>query len=1662
MTFKFLGLDSKMASMWKLLWILALFVPYLVEGRRPFHIPKTLFTPALRDAHLPEGAHVIFRRAEGKEPFEQDKDSGTDFVEDSFPHGERKRRDVPTVPTTAYTNLNDSHDTMHMYWTPSSQLPNNILLLAKNTKSKTGQPSSNVYKSTDYGRTWKKINDQLKVNATTFALIDQIYISRVDPHLCILTDVTNKAIFITRDMRSFTYQNVSWLPSHILPHPRNASYVLGHDKVAAELYFSNDKGRKGTWVKVDKENVRSFQWGIEGIDTDPRTFYVESETGTGRGVSTAEVSKFASSPLSSTQLLTGVQEFESMKNYMFATVKVGTTNNVKLVVSHNGKAFVDAKFPNTEKFNRDYFVFDVEEDQVFVVINHMKNASHMYISDFGGVKYYLSIERVLYHNPYTDVSSPWLRATVPYAFVDVHKVHSMRGTYVATQLTPGRVGRRHLLNLITYNKGGKWQRIRSPTRDIKRNRIYCYLPSCSLHFNLKYGSVYHVSPSEAMVSKKSTPGLVMALGVASTNLKIFPDFFLSTDGGFNWKRVQRGKYQFSIGNYGSVIIAVPYRRSTHTVFYSTDGGDSWKSIRFHNRAIYAMDVVTQPGEKLLKFLIYGQVPHVSEWTIFFVDMTPVITRTCDPDVDYHDWSPNDGRIGDNSCVLGRQITYNMRNWTIPCKVPRNFTVRTTIASCPCTRTDFMCDFGFARKSLDQDCSLIPGEDLNKDGIIPTNCPEGSFYNRTRGYRKIPGDSCKGGYEADFGPVLTPCPVQNLKGLAVKNNKSPSKTVYIAVGGTVTFTATLVKGYLANVMFRWDFGDGHVINGTGNSFATTTHTYPRAGHFVLMVTAHNTRSTLITRLDVYVQVQLDSSKIRIFYNPPDPSINQPVLFTATVTGIVSNAIGSLSYKWDFGNGFSANIQLPSHSFPHALDYTVKVEISNQISKVTKSINVTVTQDLTPKNVDVSTITARTVTVSWTHPVANDQYVDGYKIYRSKLKDSGYTLAAAISDSKIVSRTLTGLAPYTTYYFKVASYSMGHLSTFSNIASALTLEDIPSEPQNFRAFPKTSTSIKLQWDSPQTPNGKLTKYEVQWWTSSKDIKIKTYSPTKTDATFDALKENTNYNFEVYAYTKIGKGLKAGPLSVKTNVSAPTMPPRNVAKTGSNGTCINTRWEAPYMSNNDQRLFPVEKYIVYVDGKEKLITSLLYTIVCSLKPDTDYVFEVKAKSVLGTGPSSDKKTFRTDKMNPTAPLEFTAVAKTSRSVEFTWRKPEVVDGNIKQYVIKQVEPSPNKGPFKVSGNLFKYVLTGLTPYTIYKFTIAVDSPAGRKAWSEVKEVRTPEDIPDMLTKDNVETRPEEPTSTTIRLTWTIPKPNGVITGCKIRWGHVLGHHHGNQEIDVTDPGVREYVFKHLHSNTEYSFAVQPRTKIGGSQSFSDPTAQFTGPAKNLTERLSVRIEGIKLKSRVRRAEDENPTLDKFIDQFIKAAAKAAKLVTDERIAGVDVNVKESKVEFDLLPPLKDEGVSTKAAKGSLSRGFQVGKGKTVKGSLVVMHVYIVNDGIEGTSRPVQGPGKVGAQTGAASISKNTLALAIVIPIIIIGIILLAGLVFYYRKYKNLESRYGRVTGDSFSGTQQQMNIYNGGMSNETNDEVYIDDSTNKKGRRYKDDEKMPLGEHDELAMI
>ena len=66
---------------------------------------------------------------------------------------------------------------------------------------------------------------------------------------------------------------------------------------------------------------------------------------------------------------------------------------------------------------------------------------------------------------------------IHFSFVDIHKVKGLRGVYIASQLTNGRVGRRHILTKITFDKGGLWQPVQAPILDNNGKLLNCSLVS---------------------------------------------------------------------------------------------------------------------------------------------------------------------------------------------------------------------------------------------------------------------------------------------------------------------------------------------------------------------------------------------------------------------------------------------------------------------------------------------------------------------------------------------------------------------------------------------------------------------------------------------------------------------------------------------------------------------------------------------------------------------------------------------------------------------------------------------------------------------------------------------------------------------------------------------------------------------------------------------------------------------------------------------------------------------------------------------------------------------------------------------------------------------------------------------------------------------------------
>lgn len=123
--------------------------------------------------------------------------------------------------------------------------------------------------------------------------------------------------------------------------------------------------------------------------------------------------------------------------------------------------------------------------------------------------------------------------------------------------------------------------------------------------------------------------------------------------------------------------------------------------------------------------------------------------------DYKTWSPTDG-LGGRKCLLGRKQVYERRIPHVNCFNGRNYDRPISVENCPCDRSDFECDFGFHDSIGTGDC--VHHSEYIDPYAIPETCKPGHFYNRTKGFRKIPGDTCEGGREYEYSPTITACPV----------------------------------------------------------------------------------------------------------------------------------------------------------------------------------------------------------------------------------------------------------------------------------------------------------------------------------------------------------------------------------------------------------------------------------------------------------------------------------------------------------------------------------------------------------------------------------------------------------------------------------------------------------------------------------------------------------------------------------------------------------------------------------------------------------------------------------------------------------------------------------------------------------------------------------------
>ncbi len=192
-------------------------------------------------------------------------------------------------------------------------------------------------------------------------------------------------------------------------------------------------------------------------------------------------------------------------------------------------------------------------------------------------------------------------------------------------------------------------------------------------------------------------------------------------------------------------------------------------------------------------------------------------------------------------------------------------------------------------------------------------------------------------------------------LTVSNSAGSStttKTNYIKVTATTikpvaSFTSNVTSGKVPlNVAFtdkstgtpaawKWIFGDG-----TNSTAKNPTHKYSKAGNYTVALTATNAVGSNTTTKTNYIKVSGTSSQVPVAAFSASPtSGNTPlnVIFTDSSTG------SPTTWSWNFGDGTSATVKNPVHTYSTAGSYSVTLKVGNSAGNntTTKSSYIKVT-------------------------------------------------------------------------------------------------------------------------------------------------------------------------------------------------------------------------------------------------------------------------------------------------------------------------------------------------------------------------------------------------------------------------------------------------------------------------------------------------------------------------------------------------------------------------------------------------------------------------------------------------------------------------------------------------------------------------------------------------
>ncbi|KAF7236658.1 Receptor-type tyrosine-protein phosphatase S [Varanus komodoensis] len=471
-------------------------------------------------------------------------------------------------------------------------------------------------------------------------------------------------------------------------------------------------------------------------------------------------------------------------------------------------------------------------------------------------------------------------------------------------------------------------------------------------------------------------------------------------------------------------------------------------------------------------------------------------------------------------------------------------------------------------------------------------------------------------------------------------------------------------------------------------------------------------------------------------------------------------------------------------------------------------------ITPPGTPVVTeTTATSITITWDS--GNPDPVSYYVIeYKSKSQDGPYQIKEDITTTRY---SIGGLSPNSEYEIWVSAVNTIGQGSPSESVVTRTGEQAPaSAPRNVQGRMLSATTMIIQWEEPVEPNGQIRGYRV-YYTMEPDQPVSNWQKHNVDdsllTTVSSLLEHETYTVRVLAFTSVGDGPLSDPIQVKTQQGVPGQPMNFRAEAKSESSILLT-WSPP-------RQDIIQKYeLLYkeVSGKQgnpeflKTFDPVTSFTVRDLNPNTEYVFQLAARSALGLGAPTPEVRERTLQSKPSAPpQDVKCVSTRSTAILVSWRPPpaESQNGVLDRYSVRyralDSEDSEVKAVDNIPPTTHQILLESLEKWTEYRITVMAHTVMGPGPESSPVVIRTDEDVPSAPPR-KVEV--EVLNSTAIQ-----NRQHGQIRGYQVHYVRMEnGEANGVPQIkDVMLADTQEMIIAGLQPETAYSITVAAYTMKG-----------------------------------------------------------------------------------------------------------------------------------------------------------------------------------------------------------------------------------------------------------